>query len=122
MTPTDQDSTSSSTTTRTSSSSSETNSMVVLGCNCTTMMQIIQSVQTSMNNYSNKMLDVFTDQSGSVQNIIHGLFLMCLFGTILGLCMPKNEELPTVWYRSFSSVIGYIYFVCWSVSIIYIYI
>jgi cystinosin len=30
--------------------------------------------------------------------------------------MPKNQDLPTVWYQSLSSIIGYSYFLSWSVS------
>jgi len=41
---------------------------------------------------------------------------MLFFGTILGILIPKNDELPNPWYRDVSSVVGYTYFTCWSVS------
>jgi hypothetical protein len=62
------------------------------------------------------ILDIYTEQSGSCLNITKGLSFLALFGTVIGLAMPKNHSLPTLWYRSLSSVIGYTYFMCWSVS------
>lgn len=62
------------------------------------------------------ILSVYSDQSGSFQNVSLGLFLMSLVGILCGLLMPKNPDLVTAWYRTMSSVIGYIYFVSWSVS------
>jgi cystinosin len=62
------------------------------------------------------IFNIYTEQSGSCRNITQGLALLTVFGTIIGLAMPKNPALPTPWYRSLSSVIGYTYFMCWSVS------
>ena len=39
-----------------------------------------------------------------------------LIGSTIGLTLPKNKALPTPWYRNLSAAIGYIYFLCWSVS------
>lgn len=62
------------------------------------------------------ILSVYSDQSGSCENVTLGLFLMSLVGVLCGLVMPKNPDLVTAWYRTMSSVVGYIYFVSWSVS------
>jgi cystinosin len=37
-------------------------------------------------------------------------------GTFLGSILPKNENLSNLFVRYLSSIIGYIYFLCWSVS------
>jgi cystinosin len=62
------------------------------------------------------ILAIYSDQSGSCKNVTKGLSLMSLVGILCGLVMPKNPDLATPWYRTISSVIGYIYFVSWSVS------
>jgi cystinosin len=62
------------------------------------------------------ILNVYTEQYGSCRNITKGLALLTFFGTIIGLAMPKNPALFTPWYRSLSSIIGYTYFMCWSVG------
>ena len=56
------------------------------------------------------------DNSGSPASIVVGLLGLGVVGTVLGLVLPKNEALPTRWYRSVSSAIGYTYFACWSIS------
>lgn len=63
-----------------------------------------------------KILDIYSDQSGSFSNLTKGLSIIFALGTLLGLVMPKNQDLPTVWYQSLSSIIGYSYFLSWSVS------
>lgn len=63
-----------------------------------------------------KIINIYSDQSGSCFNLTHGLTLMILVGTLLGILMPKNLDLPHASYRLFSSIIGYVYFVSWSVS------
>jgi hypothetical protein len=62
------------------------------------------------------LLDTYTDQSGSFSNLRNGLFIVFFLGTLIGLWMPKNTDLPTPWYRLISSMIGYTYVVSWSVS------
>jgi cystinosin len=62
------------------------------------------------------ILNIYSDQSGSFKNVTTGLSIMFALGTITGILMPKNPDLPHAWYRILSSVIGYIYFVSWSVS------
>merc|ERR1712238_562390 len=51
---------------------------------------------------------------GTCRNISYGMLVMLFFGTILGILIPKNDELPNPWYRDVSSVVGYTYFTCWS--------
>eukprot|EP00979_Chaetoceros_neogracilis_P004072 scaffold706_cov264-Chaetoceros_neogracile.AAC.6 len=59
---------------------------------------------------------IYSDQSGSRSNIINGLSVMFGLGAMTGIVMPKNPDLPHAWYRLLSSIIGYTYFVSWSVS------
>lgn len=63
-----------------------------------------------------KIVNIYTDQSGSCKNIFTGLSIMFAFGTSIGILMPKNPDLPDAWYQAISSIIGYIYFISWSVS------
>jgi cystinosin len=56
------------------------------------------------------------DESGSARSVFFGLLSLSLIGTSIGLVMPKNPALPTHWYRYVSAAIGYVYFLCWSVS------
>lgn len=57
-----------------------------------------------------------TDQTGSPSKIIVGLFSLAIVGSIIGSIMPKDQTLPTPWYRQLSSIIGYTYFCAWSIS------
>jgi cystinosin len=61
-------------------------------------------------------LSPLTDDTGSGCGVVAGLVTIILVGTSLGLALPQNPNLPTPWYRAMSSVIGYTYFICWSVS------
>mmetsp|Transcript_10464 Transcript_10464/g.13262 ORF Transcript_10464/g.13262 Transcript_10464/m.13262 type:complete len:410 (+) Transcript_10464:185-1414(+) len=63
-----------------------------------------------------QIIEIYTDQSGSCANLTKGLFFMSCIGTFLGIIMPKNSDLPHVAYQYLSSIIGYTYFVSWSVS------
>ena len=59
----------------------------------------------------------FTDHSGNWWDVTKGLFGISIIGTFIGLSMPKSHQFSgDCWYGIFSSVIGYIYFLCWSVS------
>lgn len=62
------------------------------------------------------VLSPVTNEQDSVTSILVGLLTLSVIGGILGLIMPKNEALPTPWYRTVSSCIGYTYFIMWSVS------
>jgi cystinosin len=42
--------------------------------------------------------------------------LLVLSGTVLGSILPKDENLSTIFVKYVSAIIGYIYFLCWSVS------
>ena len=57
-----------------------------------------------------------TDQTGSPLKIIVGLFSLAIVGSTIGSIMPKDQTLPTPWYRLLSSIIGYTYFCAWSIS------
>uniref|UniRef100_A0A7S1Z196 Cystinosin n=1 Tax=Trieres chinensis TaxID=1514140 RepID=A0A7S1Z196_TRICV len=57
-----------------------------------------------------------TDQTGSCGNIVTGLLSLTLVGGAIGLIMPRDSALKSPWYRIVSSVVGYIYFLSWSVS------
>eukprot|EP01083_Nonionella_stella_P053040 140504_1 len=46
----------------------------------------------------------------------HHILLLLLIGTILGIVLPKNEQLPHTFAKYFSAIIGYIYSLCWSIS------
>eukprot|EP00980_Cylindrotheca_fusiformis_P029210 scaffold22753_cov160-Cylindrotheca_fusiformis.AAC.2 len=56
------------------------------------------------------------DEAGGGKSVSAGLFSLFLIGTSIGLSMPKNTDLPTHWYRIVSACVGWIYFLCWSVS------
>jgi len=56
------------------------------------------------------------DKSDKDASILKKVSILLTSGTILGICMPKNEDLPTDYYRYISSILGYNYFLCWSIS------
>lgn len=62
------------------------------------------------------MLSPFTDNQDSLPSIFLGLMFVTVCGSALGLIMPKNESLPSSFYRTISSMIGYTCFVAWGVS------
>ena len=62
------------------------------------------------------MLSPLIDESGSGWGVVLGLFTLFFLGSCLGIALPKNSALPSQWYRTLSSCIGYTYFLCWSVS------
>jgi cystinosin len=47
--------------------------------------------------------------------LVSGTLLVCL-GTLLGITFPPNASLPSPMYRLVSNIIGYTYFVAWSIS------
>jgi cystinosin len=62
------------------------------------------------------MLSPVTDHQDSLPSVFLGLLFVTVCGSLLGLLMPKNESLPTPFYRIVSSMIGYTCFVAWGVS------
>lgn len=56
------------------------------------------------------------DDQGGSKSVLAGLCTLFVIGSSIGLAMPTNTALPTPWYRKVSAAIGYIYFLCWSVS------
>jgi hypothetical protein len=65
---------------------------------------------------TSSMFSSFADDSGSAESIQSGLMVVFFGGIVLGTLMPKNTALPTPWYPTVSSVIGYTYFLSWSIS------
>ena len=61
-------------------------------------------------------LSPFLDDQGSFQSVVSGLITLFVVGGLIGLGTPKNPALPSAVYRTISASIGYIYFLCWSVS------
>jgi hypothetical protein len=78
----------------------------------------IASLRSLTENFRDGLKVPFTDEEGSCRKIVSGLGSLCVVGTTLGLVMPKNQYLNGEWYpwyRVISSVIGYNYFVMWSI-------
>mmetsp|Transcript_8488 Transcript_8488/g.12742 ORF Transcript_8488/g.12742 Transcript_8488/m.12742 type:complete len:386 (+) Transcript_8488:169-1326(+) len=76
----------------------------------------ISSVSSRITHIFNEIVDIYSDQSGSCMNLTKGLSIVAFLGAFLGLIMPKDTDLPSPFYRYISSMIGYMYFVAWSVS------
>ena len=76
------------------------------------------SSRSSNNNKSwiIQIVEVFSDERGSIRQILKVLSAFTFFGCIVGSLMPKNDNLTTTWYPFISSSIGYTYFLMWSVS------
>lgn len=59
----------------------------------------------------------FTDDSGDFREICKGFGFIFLLGFILGISVPPNtNQFNTDWYPYLSSILGYTYFVAWSIS------
>jgi len=56
------------------------------------------------------------DETGSCKSVTAGLFTLFLVGSAIGAVAKKNTSLPTEWYQYVSAMIGYTYFICWSIS------
>mmetsp|Transcript_19725 Transcript_19725/g.48463 ORF Transcript_19725/g.48463 Transcript_19725/m.48463 type:complete len:454 (+) Transcript_19725:47-1408(+) len=87
-----------------------------IGAESVTSLRSLATV--SLENFREGLQIPFYDESGSAEKIISGLGSLCILGTLLGLIMPKNIYLHGKWYpyyRWVSSVIGYNYFVLWSI-------
>jgi len=56
------------------------------------------------------------DEKGSIASVLAGMFTLSAIGSAIGIVSPKNPSFPTVWYQYTSAMIGYIYFICWSIS------
>lgn len=63
-----------------------------------------------------KCFHPFMDTSGSATSILKGLSYLTLLGIVVGVLMPKNNDLPTPSYRYLSSIVGYTYFIFWCSS------
>lgn len=67
-------------------------------------------------NFSSENMHPRCDRQRTSGAILKNPFILIISGIILGTIMPKNEALPTPYYRYISSVLGYTYFLCWSIS------
>ena len=70
---------------------------------------------------SSSVLSTFSDDSGSIESLRCGLLIVGMGGTILGIAMPKNDDLLSSTtrfglYPTLSSILGYTYFLSWSIS------
>mmetsp|Transcript_14913 Transcript_14913/g.33836 ORF Transcript_14913/g.33836 Transcript_14913/m.33836 type:complete len:492 (+) Transcript_14913:186-1661(+) len=80
----------------------------------------ISSISTAvMTNFRDNLLLPFVSDETSLNKIAAGMASLTLVGIVLGLVMPKQKlDEPGRWYPWYghvSSVIGYTYFVLWSV-------
>lgn len=58
----------------------------------------------------------FFDETGDWRSAVSGILCLTAVGAAIGLVSDKDESLPTPWYRSVSAMIGYTYFIFWSIS------
>ena len=65
--------------------------------------------------YIKLALSPFVDDSGEGFGLPAGLLTIGLVGTVLGLSLPKDSDLPRA-YSFLSNIIGYTYFLAWSIS------
>ena len=75
----------------------------------------LTSITTVMENFRDGLATPFVDEEGSCTKISGGLGSLSIVGTFLGLVLPKDDNFNGQWYSIVSSVIGYNYFVLWSV-------
>jgi len=78
----------------------------------------IVTINTTLTNFRDNLMLPFCSDETSLPKIGAGLASLSVIGVVLGLVMPKNQALAGKWYpwyRTISSVIGYTYFVLWSV-------
>lgn len=62
------------------------------------------------------LLAPITDEHGSARSIAFGMVGLIMSGVILGAASPKNHDLNGSIYPTLSAMIGWIYFLMWSVS------
>mmetsp|Transcript_3464 Transcript_3464/g.4602 ORF Transcript_3464/g.4602 Transcript_3464/m.4602 type:complete len:548 (+) Transcript_3464:515-2158(+) len=65
---------------------------------------------------ASSFVEPFNDHTGKAKSVVAGLFKLMVLGAFIGIIMPKNEKLPTPWYRITSSIVGYSYFIFWCAS------
>ncbi len=78
--------------------------------------EIIDKLGRSLASTFKTLREPFQDTEGNPSSLIRGLFYLSVFGLILGLVMPKNQDLSSTMYRYASSIIGYTYSTFWCVS------
>ncbi len=82
------------------------------------------TICTSNNNNNNTIMSSSSQQNSfnpheektNFKHLIYKILTLLTSGTILGIILPKNKDLPTPTSQYLSSIIGYTYFLCWSVS------
>lgn len=99
-----------------SSSDSSSSSSTASGSSITGASASASAISSKVKSNLKAIINIYADQSGSWQSLTKGISIVALIGVILGLIMPKNQQLPSPTYQYVSSIIGYTYFVCWSVS------
>lgn len=62
------------------------------------------------------MASPITDETGSPKSVLAALCFIFIVGSAIGVILPKNDALPSPWYRVVSAAVGYVYFLAWSVS------
>lgn len=73
--------------------------------------------KTTITSCIQSILQIYSDQSvSSCLTLTKGLSIPFSIGIFLGLIIPKNPNLPSPFYQYISSILGYTYFVSWSVS------
>ena len=79
--------------------------------------QSLSFLQRYYQSFFNTILQPFIDDTGSIQNVLRGLMVLFVVGGFIGVViMPKNSDSLPPFYSYVSSGIGYIYFLCWSIS------
>jgi len=84
----------------------------------TTSVTSLGSITTVAENFKEGLLIPFTDSEGTPAKVIWGLTCLCVVGTLVGMLMPKVIFVGGKWfpyYRYVSNIIGYNYFVLWSI-------
>ena len=61
-------------------------------------------------------IDAANNKQRMELQIKYKILILLTCGIILGTVLPKNKDLPTPTMQYISSVIGYTYFLCWSIS------
>jgi len=77
----------------------------------------ISSISTTLTNFRDNLMLPFTSDETSLPKIGAGMASLTIVGIVLGLAMPAKDMHGRwyPWWGHISSVIGYTYFVLWSV-------
>ena len=75
----------------------------------------ISNVSSEDRHHGRSSINEFLIRAQTISTPTKFLALVAV-GVILGSALPKDQNLPTPSVRYASSIIGYIYFLCWSIS------